>query len=169
MTSPQRHCAGREGFVRRFLPVTLALAFALLVAGWIPQADAHVSWVDATGSWDVPSNWSSDPLRPGPGDDVVINVAGVETITHSTGTDTVNSLTIGNGNNLAVTGGSLTVSGAYSPQRRAAGLSTLSTAVDRCTKWRYCTFRKLGGMRREGLNGQGRSNGRSKRAFGSAE
>ncbi len=101
-----------------FLPATLALAVALLSAGWAPRAHAQVNWVDATGFWEDPANWSSNPLLPGSGDNVFINVAGVQTITHSTDPHTVNSLTIGSlanpNNNLAVTGGSLTVAGAYS-------------------------------------------------------
>jgi hypothetical protein len=86
------------------------VAMLLLTAMSVPTDAAVGNWTDATGFWDVVTNWSSNPLLPGATDDVVINVAGVQTITHRSGTDTVQSLAITD-DNLAVTGGSLTVTG----------------------------------------------------------
>ena len=80
-------------------------------ADWV---DSHVmqllltvDWaVDADGAWDLASNWTSDPQLPQPESDVTIDVGGatVRTITHSTGSTTINSLT--NSETLIVSGGS---------------------------------------------------------------
>jgi hypothetical protein len=82
--------------------------------GWIPlmeplesrQLLATVSWTSATsGSWDVPSNWSTDTI-PGPGDNAVINVPGV-TVTISSNVESVKSITAADP--LVISGGGLTV------------------------------------------------------------
>src|SRR5687768_15110817 len=77
-----------------------------------PVSAAAVSWIDATGFWDVAANWGSNPALPGPADDVTISVAGLQTITHRNGTNTIQSLS--SAENLAITGGLLTVSGVFS-------------------------------------------------------
>src|SRR5437588_815426 len=86
------------------------VALGMLVCS--PAYGVVVNWADASGDWDTPANWSSNPALPGPTDDVTISVTGVPTITHSTGTDTINSLT--SNANLALTGGSLIVSTIFS-------------------------------------------------------
>src|SRR5262249_43137880 len=64
-----------------------------------------VHWVNpAGGDWSNPTNWSTGRL-PGLLDDVVIDVPGGVTITHSTGEDTVHSLTCED--NLILSGGTL--------------------------------------------------------------
>jgi len=70
---------------------------------------AIVSWINASGGdWDTASNWSTGQL-PGASDDVVLNVPGTVTITHSTNTaDAVRS--ISGTNALALSSGSLSVS-----------------------------------------------------------
>src|SRR5262249_16154382 len=51
-----------------------------------------VNWISTTsGDWADGTNWSSGS-QPGANDDVVINVSGV-TVTHSSGNDSVHSLT----------------------------------------------------------------------------
>jgi hypothetical protein len=74
---------------------------------WLPST---VSWVNtAGGNWSTASNWSTGRL-PGILDDVVIDVSGDVTITHSSGTDLVHSLT--SNDRLAVSGGYLNVADA---------------------------------------------------------
>src|SRR5206468_4162141 len=71
-------------------------ALSLARFGAPNSAAATVSWLpNADGFWHVAANWSSNPLLPGPTDDVVIDVGGaaVRTITHSQGSTTVLSLT----------------------------------------------------------------------------
>ncbi len=64
-----------------------------------------VRWINpAGGNWGVAANWDAGRV-PGAGDDVTINMPGA-TITHSTGTDSVHSLTLTNGT-LALSGGIL--------------------------------------------------------------
>ncbi len=79
-----------------------------------------VTWINPSGGdWDTPANWSTDAL-PGPGDDVMINTAGI-TITHTANVvDTVKSLT--NDAGVTLSGGSLIVSG----QVQGAGSLTLA-------------------------------------------
>jgi hypothetical protein len=86
----------------------VAIAFAVSASS--AQA-AAVSWTDASGSWNDPANWSSDPSLPGPSDDVTISVAGVQTVTHDGGDNTVNS--VSSDENLSVTAGVLTISNTY--------------------------------------------------------
>ena len=67
---------------------------------------AIVTWVNpASGDWSVPSNWSTGQL-PGSTDDVQINLAGV-TVTHSVGSDSVNSLT--SSDPIILSGGTLSL------------------------------------------------------------
>ena len=73
----------------------------------------------STGSADRASGTSRrtgapNPLLPGAADDVVIDVAGAQTVTHRSGTNTINSLSILGDDMLAVTGGSLTVANSFS-------------------------------------------------------
>jgi hypothetical protein len=70
-----------------------------------------VTWINpAGGDWNTPGNWSTNAL-PGPSDDVVIDVPKVTvTITHSSGTHTIQSLT--SNESLTLSGGALTVTGA---------------------------------------------------------
>lgn len=68
-----------------------------------------VEWIGSrSGFWDDPANWSSGVL-PGPGDDVVINVASGGLIDHRAGATTIRSLTA-NGN-LQLSGGRLELTG----------------------------------------------------------
>jgi hypothetical protein len=63
-----------------------------------------VNWINpAGGDWDTPSNWSTGKL-PGLLDDVVINVPGNVTITHSNFNDAILSLTCND--NLVISGNS---------------------------------------------------------------
>jgi hypothetical protein len=66
-----------------------------------------VTWIStSSGDWADGSNWSSGS-QPGAGDDVVINQPGV-TVTHSSGSDSIHSLT--NSADLVLAGGSLAFS-----------------------------------------------------------
>lgn len=69
-----------------------------------------VAWTGGAGPenpyWDLPANWSSDPLLPGPLDDVSINVSGEITVIHRSGDTQIRSLTSQEG--LELSGGSLT-------------------------------------------------------------
>jgi hypothetical protein len=66
-----------------------------------------VTWTSTTsGDWADGANWSSGST-PGVNDDVVIDVVGV-TVTHSSGSDSVHSLTTSS--DLALTGGSIAFS-----------------------------------------------------------
>jgi len=80
-----------------------------------------ISWINTSGGdWDMPANWSGSVV-PTSTDDVVINLPGI-TVTHGSGTDSVNSVTsqdpiLLNGGSLAIASAStinnsLTVSGA---------------------------------------------------------
>ena len=81
---------------------------------------ATISWINAIGgSWNNAANWSGGAL-PGPSDDVVIDIAGVNTITHSSGIDTIHSLT--SQEILALSGGTLKVTRAV----QGAGTITLA-------------------------------------------
>lgn len=69
-----------------------------------------VSWTGGSGDWADASHWSDGSVNrlPGPNDDAVIDVAGI-TVTHSTGSDTVKSLTSNDA--FSLSGGVLTVTG----------------------------------------------------------
>jgi subtilisin family serine protease len=71
-------------------------------------ATGPVVWINpGDGDWSVGANWSTG-TPPGPGDDVVINTP--HTVTHSSGTDSVHSLSDSAGATLDITGGSLSFS-----------------------------------------------------------
>ena len=97
---------GRRRSLVAMLPVALALpgggALAVPVS-WVPNAD---------GFWSALANWSGGAL-PGLNDDVTISVCGsvLRNITYNRGTSTIASLL--SDENLIFSGGSLTVSGAY--------------------------------------------------------
>ena len=65
-----------------------------------------VSWVGQSGDWSVATNWSTGAL-PGLSDDVVIPSGSSITVTHSTGSNSVNSIACHQPFNLS--GGSLSV------------------------------------------------------------
>jgi hypothetical protein len=69
---------------------------------WVPNAD---------GDWDTASNWSNG--LPTSNTAVTINTKDTHSITHSTGNDFAKSLKVGN-DQFALTGGTLTISGASS-------------------------------------------------------
>jgi hypothetical protein len=100
---PRSRCRPRA---RLRAAALVAISLALLA----PRAYAgNVTWTLAgAGDWDTAANWSSNPNLPGTTDNVTNNTS--YTITHSTGNDTIASLTT-NGE-LDLTGGNLTVNGA---------------------------------------------------------
>src|SRR5207237_8060630 len=71
---------------------------------------AIVNWVNTNGGdWATPTNWSTGTL-PSATDDVTIPaLASGITITHATGTDTVNSVTTATP--LSLSSGTLTING----------------------------------------------------------
>lgn len=72
---------------------------------------AVVQWIGGSGDWNAGTNWSNGQ-GPGPGDDVIINVAGDVTVTHASGSHTVASITAGD--TLTLAGGTLRVTGIVS-------------------------------------------------------
>ena len=67
-----------------------------------------VTWTaNADGNWDTAANWSTGTV-PDSTDNVTISTSSFHTITHDTGADTVNQLTVGN-DLFALGGGSLNV------------------------------------------------------------
>jgi hypothetical protein len=72
-----------------------------------------LNWIGGTGDWSVASNWLDATNMtnhvPTAADDAVVDVAGI-TVTHSTGTDLVQSIQVSSGT-LDLTGGTLRVSG----------------------------------------------------------
>ena len=69
-----------------------------------------MSWVaGASGDWDVSANWNCNPALPGPADDVTINPLSAITVTHSQGSDSINSLNCGDA--LLFSGGALSIAG----------------------------------------------------------
>ncbi len=116
----------RAPFISNAVAVVASIVTLLVFIGVAKDGyTATVSWTDTTGFWDVASNWSSNPLLPTSSDDVTINVAGVQTITHRSGNDTIRS--ISNDEILTVTGGSLVISGG------AASLNTGTLRADGAT------------------------------------
>ena len=99
----------RRSFQRRGFASDVVIALTLAGAAAAPSDAAVVNWIGGSSFWDIATNWGSNPLLPGAADDVVINVAGAQTVTHRSGTNTINSLSILGDDMLAVTGGSLTV------------------------------------------------------------
>lgn len=87
--------------------VTHWTALATVLAASASASAATVTWDGGGGNlnWLTPANWSGDVL-PGPGDDVVLDAAGVTTITLA-GNATVNSLNCADA--LTVINGTLTV------------------------------------------------------------
>ena len=72
-----------------------------------PGDDKPALWISQQGGlWEDPSNWSGGEL-PDPVQDVIIDVPGDVTITHSSGHTQINSLT--GTNKLVLTGGTLDV------------------------------------------------------------
>jgi YD repeat-containing protein len=78
-----------------------------------------VTWIGGSGDWSVASNWSTHTL-PGAGDDAVIDVPGIR-VTHSSGSDTVKSLTLNDPFTLA--GGTLTVTGTVQEKSTSASFA----------------------------------------------
>ena len=79
-----------------------------VLAGSFCQAAAVYWTADSDGLWHVASNWDSNPALPGPADDVTIDRSSVTiTVTHSTGTDSINSLNCQEG--FVLSGGTLSV------------------------------------------------------------
>jgi len=121
----------RSSFRRSLFASLVALAFAAFaMITSAPASAATFNWAGGTSFWDIVTNWSSNPpanppALPGLGDDVVINLAGAQTVTHRLGNDTVNSIEIDGANMLAVTGGVLTVANSFS----AAATTTLSAGT----------------------------------------
>ena len=87
-----------------------------------------VSW-DGGGdgsNWSDPINWSGDAL-PGATDDVTINVAGVITVTHASGSTTIGS--VNSAENLVISGGSLTVTNGASVVSGSLNVGTLASVT----------------------------------------
>jgi hypothetical protein len=88
-------------------------AIVLLIAIMMGATAGHTAtiyWVGGSGDWDTATNWSTGAL-PGPGDNVVIGSGPSITVTHSSGTHTVNSVT--NQQAFVLSGGTLTVSNTF--------------------------------------------------------
>src|SRR5438132_718667 len=88
---PSEFSRGRRRKARsrqRFQPLLEALEDRILLS--------TVNWIGGSGDWSTVANWRDDAMvnrLPGPGDDAVINVAGIA-VAHATGSDTVGSLTV---------------------------------------------------------------------------
>ncbi|MFO0899491.1 MAG: PEP-CTERM sorting domain-containing protein [Pirellulales bacterium] len=88
--------------------------FLALSTGWPLLRAADIQWtLDGNGVWDDAANWSSNPALPGAGDGVTIDIGGnaQRVITHAKNADTIATLT--NLESLRITGGSLSVTGAF--------------------------------------------------------
>jgi hypothetical protein len=113
--------------------VTLAVGIALLSSTALtgPALGAPVTWVGTTGFWDVGGNWN--PGIPAAADQVTINVAGTQTVTHRTGTSNINSLNnaetlvINNGSTLNVNSGVSTNTGTIQAGGASAGTFNLNS------------------------------------------
>ena len=86
------------------------LCAILLMAALGSMRAGTVSWVGQSGDWSVATNWSTGSL-PGPSDDVVIPTGSSITVTHSTGSDTVNSIVCHQ--SFTLSGGSLSVANTF--------------------------------------------------------
>jgi hypothetical protein len=78
-----------------------------------------VTWIAGDGDWNVAANWDTGS-KPGPTDDAVINTA--VTVTHSSGADSIGSLTESSLAHLTLSGGSL----AFATTFRVDGTLTLA-------------------------------------------
>ena len=105
---------GTKGEVLPFL-----LLLLLLLSSSCPAAT--VSWIAGSGDWNTPANWSTGAL-PGPDDDVVIDQPAEITVTHVSGTNSVNSPQCEEA--LVLSGGSFTVANTVQDNR-----STLASVV----------------------------------------
>jgi RHS repeat-associated protein len=129
-TSARRTGRGRlRARTGRWLPFLEALEDRLL--------PSTVTWVGGSGDWSNPSNWSDGTINrlPGPQDDAIINVQGIS-VTHGSGSDTVQSLTVNDP--LSLTGGTLAVSGNLAVQNGntltlAGGTLTSATVLSGST------------------------------------
>jgi hypothetical protein len=88
---------------------------------------AMVTWIGGSGDWNTTTNWSTGSL-PETNDNVVIGAGASITVTHSSGTHTVNS--VQSQQAFVLSGGSVTVSNTFHASN-AFTLSggTLGTAV----------------------------------------
>jgi hypothetical protein len=85
-----------------------------------------VHWIRPTsGTWATAANWDSNAV-PGAGDDVVIDVPGNITITHDTGTDTIQSL-VSRQNLIVSDTSALTITGSFT-QSSSRNLNVRDTA-----------------------------------------
>ena len=101
----------------------------LLIATLQPMRAETVSWVGQSGDWSTATNWSTGSL-PGPSDDVVIPAGSSITVTHSTGSDTVNSIVCHQP--FTLSGGSLSVSNTFqtdNPLNLSGGTLTGATVA----------------------------------------
>ncbi|MBW3541220.1 MAG: PKD domain-containing protein [Planctomycetes bacterium] len=108
-------------------PVAAAVAAEILEDRILLSA---ISWDGGAGTlnWHDAANWSGDVL-PGASDDVTINVAGADvTIIHSTGTNSINSLTSQEG--IAISGGMLDIAAGSSTQSLILSGGTLTGTAD---------------------------------------
>ncbi len=90
------------------------------------------SWIGGNADWSVAADWSQNHT-PLSGEDVAIGNGA--TVTHSTGSDTVNSITVSGGSTLTLSGGTITdastldASGGSSHFRLAGGTLTGATVT----------------------------------------
>jgi CHAT domain-containing protein len=69
----------------------LILALLVVLASWFSAKGATVTWFGGSGDWNTTNNWSTHAL-PATGDNVVIGVGPSITVTHTSGTHSVNSI-----------------------------------------------------------------------------
>jgi hypothetical protein len=84
------------------------VALGAVLSAQLSSIAGTVTWLGGSGDWGAATNWSTGTL-PGANDDVVVGSGASITVTHSSGTDTVKSLTSQQAFQLS--GGTLTVSG----------------------------------------------------------
>ncbi|MCC6127019.1 MAG: PEP-CTERM sorting domain-containing protein [Pirellulales bacterium] len=89
--------------------LTLVLSGCIaFLAPTILRAQVWNQWIGQDGYWKVSSNWTSDPLLPGPNHNVQIQSPTPVSVTHEQGADSIYGLY--NDNQLAITGGALNIS-----------------------------------------------------------